>query len=125
MHVNGHSPTQYRMYGWKKDHGLWVPAAYVHQLNSCMNIGPAWWSPQDDKQQREKYSAKTGTPVNRDELVQTNLQGRPRPHYEQEGKKTNRRTCQRKKKKVHTQKKLQLEKPIKWSRSPRWPPTIV
>ena len=38
MHVNGHSPTQYRMYGWKKDHGLWVPAAYVHQLNSCINI---------------------------------------------------------------------------------------
>ena len=109
MHVNGHSPTQYRMYGWKKDHGLWVPAAYVHQLNSCMNIGPAWWSPQDDKQQREKYSAKTGTPVNRDELVLMNLPCRPRPHYEQEGKKTNRRTCQRKKKKVHTQKNCSLK----------------
>jgi len=102
-----------------------VLVAYVHQLKSCMSIGRAWWSPQDYKQQRKKYSAQTGTPVNRDELVQTNLTCRPQPHNEQEGKQTNRRTCQRKKKKVHTQEELQLENPIKWSRSPRWPPTIV
>ena len=93
----------------KRDHGLWVLAAYVHQLKSCMSIGRAWWSPQDYKQQRKKYSAQTGTPVNRDELVQTNLTCRPQPHNEQEGKKTNRRTCQRRKKKVHTQKNCSLK----------------
>ena len=87
-----------------------LPHTSIHQLNNCMNIGPAWWSPQDDKQQREKYSAKTGTllQVNRDELVQTNLPCRPRPHYEQEGKKTDRRTCQRKEKKMHTQQNCSL-----------------
>ena len=54
-------------------------------------------------------SAKTGTPVNRDELVLTCLAGPSGPHYEQEGKKTDRRTCPRKEKKVHTQKNCSLK----------------